>query len=173
MQLRVNRLYPMEIGAATAAWQHPPATTGVMLVDGMQRYFSLELPNGDPRQIPAGAYTAVPYKSPKFQTDLQEMRAAYPTLMAGIDWVLRLENVPAAAGQLDQYDEIHMGNWASDVRGCCIVGMTRPNDRMIDDSRPALADLLWRAAQAVQAKQAISVTFVNSAPVMGVENSID
>jgi hypothetical protein len=162
MQLNVNRLWPMK-SADGAADGRPPATTGVMLVDAVQRYFTLELADGDPRQIPAGTYPASPYKSPKFQAGLAAMRTEFPALMENIDWVLRLENVPEAAGGLEQYDEIHMGNWASDVKGCCIVGMNRVSDRMIGNSRAALADLLCRANAALRLGQSIAVTFTNSA----------
>lgn len=79
------------------------ATHGVLFLDGVPRFVTLELPWRDNKQnvsrIPAGIYKMEPFMSRRF----------------GATWIVR--DVPGREGIL-----FHAGNFPEDTEGCILLG---------------------------------------------------
>lgn len=86
------------------------ATHGVLFIDGVPRFVTLELPWRENKQnssrIPASTYSVEPYMSRKF----------------GATW--KVQNVPGREGIL-----FHAGNFAEDTTGCILLGSRFGLDR--------------------------------------------
>ena len=159
MEVVVNRLWPVP----------GVSTTGIFLVDGVQKYMTIERAPDDPLRISAGTYQLQPYPSPRFQSLLAQMRADYPS-MAGIDDVPRL--IGDAIAQRDPI-EIHVANVASDVEGCIGIGLARtPDGHGILQSRDACADFYPKFMAAIANGETCSIAITDPQPVPGVEESI-
>jgi hypothetical protein len=125
-------------------WKTPMAITGVILVDGQQRYFSLELPETfegmtnvpDKCCIPAGTYSVAPYDSPK---------RGYRVPL--------VENVPSRTEI-----EIHIGNFPHDTDGCILIGGSRVNEAMIFGSLAAFEEFMQEFESALQAGESVTLT---------------
>jgi hypothetical protein len=96
------------------------ATDGVILVDGVQKFVSLERAPNDPLRIPAGRYQVTLYQSPEFQQLI-------PLLI----------DVPNRS-----FIEMHFGSFPANSKGCILVGLTEVNDAEITETREAIAELV-------------------------------
>jgi len=83
-------------------------TFGIMLVDGMPVFVTLELPwmNNEPQIscIPTGSYTC-------------RKRKASESITAGIGEAFEVVDVPNRSDIL-----IHVGNTVDDIKGCILIG---------------------------------------------------
>lgn len=115
MNIEVHRLWPNDL-----------CITGVMLIDSVQRFFTLELPelfDGQPNVpdkccIPAGTY-------PVIRTWSNHFGQMMPML----------DDVPGRSAI-----EVHYGNFPSDILGCILIGNKRISDTEIGDSRNAFEE---------------------------------
>lgn len=133
MEIKVDRL-----------WKSDSAITGTMSIDGVQKYFTLELPelwDGQPNVpdkccIPSGTYPVVRLWSNHFGQMMPHVT-----------------NVP------DRSEiEIHFGNFPHDVLGCLLVGNKRISDVEIGDSRNAFAEFDSDFDNAIAAGEAVTIT---------------
>jgi hypothetical protein len=122
-------------------WPNSEATTGVLWIDGVQKYFTLERAPSDPLRIPAGRYQVTMYPSPKFGR-----------LMP------LLNGVP---GRSDI--EMHWGNSPHNSEGCILVGMKRQDDHTILETREAVAGLI---AQIEAAPDSVWITVEDTFPLI-------
>lgn len=133
MDIHVNRL-----------WKNDLAITGVMLIDSVQRFYTLELPelfDGQPNVpdkccIPAGTYPVIRLWSNHFGTMMPHV-----------------ENVEDRSAI-----EIHYGNFPGDVLGCILVGNKRLSDTEIGDSRNAFQEFNDEFDTAIAAGEAVTIT---------------
>jgi hypothetical protein len=104
-------------------WCNPECTIGLMTVNGMNEYFTLEDVERETKipgktAIPKGSYNVSITPSNRFKRDLP-----------------LIENVPGFEGV-----RIHPGNTAEDTEGCILVGRHKgPN--YVSESRAAFNDL--------------------------------
>jgi hypothetical protein len=129
-------------------WFTPASTIGELTIDGAFQCFTLEdvVRDGDifvvkvlgATAIPEGRYDVGVTFSPRFKTDLPEVR-----------------DVPNFTGV-----RIHSGNTAADTEGCVLVGRTRDADRVLE-SRAAFLPLLAEIRRGLQAGP-VTLTVVNA-----------
>lgn len=96
------------------------ATTGIIYIDGVQRFYSLERGPNDPLRIVAGRYQITLYHSPEF-------KMLIPLLI----------DVPNRS-----FIEMHFGNSPQNSKGCILVGLNRASDSEITGTREAIAELV-------------------------------
>ena len=114
-------------------WCNPDCTIGLMTVDGMNEFFTLEDVERKEKvygetAIPKGSYNVTITPSNRFKRDLP-----------------LIENVPGFTGV-----RIHPGNTAADTDGCILVGRNKgPN--WVGESRAAFNDLYREIKAAIDA----------------------
>jgi hypothetical protein len=124
-------------------WKSDLAITGVVSVDGEQKYFELELPElfeGQPNVpdrccIPAGTYNLTRYLSPK--------RGYFVPLV---------NDVPERS-----MIELHIGNYPQDTDGCILIGEKRINDAEIGESEIAFESFMGEFESALAAGETVTL----------------
>lgn len=96
------------------------STQGVMGIDGMSKFVTLEPPRVSGKLIPAATYHCVKSMSPR-------LKYITPEIM----------NVPGHIGE-----RIHIGNYPKDTEGCVLVGMYNGGVDMISSSEKAFESLM-------------------------------
>ena len=131
MKLRIER-----------KWCNPGCTIGLMTVDGMNEYFTLEDVERETKiagktAIPKGTYNVSITPSNRFKRDLP-----------------LIENVPGFEGV-----RIHPGNTAEDTEGCILVGRHKgPN--YVSESRAAFNDLYKQIKGAIDSGDQVLLEIV-------------
>lgn len=125
-------------------WKTDVAVTGTMTVDGVQKYFTLELPEsfeGHPNVtnktcIPAGTYPVQRLWSGHFGAMMPH-----------------ITDVPGR-----NEIEIHVANFPHDILGCMGIGMLRTSDASIGESREAFEEFNEDFENALAAGEAVTLT---------------
>ncbi len=133
----------MEIAVARI-WKTDVAVTGTFSVDGVQKYFSLELPElfeGQPNVpdktcIPVGTY------------DVQRLWSNH--------WNQMMPHVVGVPGRSEV--EIHVANFPHDILGCIGIGMKRISDTQIAESREAFEEFNRDFENAIAAGEGVTIT---------------
>ena len=107
-------------------------TLGVLMVNGITRFYTCELPEGN--CIPTGTYNVTITFSNRFQRDMP-----------------LIENVPGFTGI-----RIHGGNTAADTEGCVLVGTTRTKDGIMNCA-PALTLLQMDIQRELDAGKPVTI----------------
>lgn len=126
-------------------WKTDSGITGTFSVDGMQKYFSLELPElfeGQPN---------VPDKTCVLPGTYDVQRLWSP------HWDQMMPHVVGTPGRSEV--EIHVANFPHDILGCVGIGMKRINDTQIGESKEAFEEFNKDFENAIASGEAVSITF--------------
>jgi Family of unknown function (DUF5675) len=132
----------MEIVVARI-WKNDLAVTGTFSVDGVQKYFSLELPElfegqanvPDKTCIPVGTY------------DVQRLWSGH--------WDQMMPHVVGVPGRSEV--EIHIANFPHDILGCIGIGKKRISDTEIGESKEAFDEFNKDFENAIAAGEPVSI----------------
>ncbi len=123
-------------------WCNPDCTIGLMTVDGMNEYFTLE---DVEREVKVYGKTAIPKGT--YNVDItysQRFKRELPLI----------EDVPNFTGV-----RIHPGNTAEDTDGCILVGRTK-GPTWVGESRAAFNELFVKIKEALDMGDKVSLEIV-------------
>lgn len=125
-------------------WKNDQAITGTFLVDGSQKYFSLELPElfeGQPNVtnktcIPAGNYP------------VERLWSNH--------WNAMMPHITQVPGRSEI--EIHIANFPHEILGCMGIGMKRISDTEIGESGEAFEEFNVDFENAIAAGEPVTIS---------------
>jgi hypothetical protein len=137
------RRVSMEITVARL-WKNEVAITGTFSVDGVQKYFSLELPE---------LFDGLPNIPDKTCI----LPGTYPVeRLMSVHWNMMMPHVTHVPGRTEI--EIHIANFPKDILGCMGIGMTRLSDTEIGESRVAFNDFNLDFENALRYGEEVTIT---------------
>ena len=131
-------------------WKADTGITGTFSVDGVQKYFSLELPEmygllaNIPKKccIPTGTY------------QVQRLWSEH--------WHAMMPHITNVPGRSEI--EIHIANFPKDIRGCMGIGCNRINDFEIGTSGQAFGEFNTDFENAIAAGEQVTISILCAYP---------
>jgi hypothetical protein len=125
-------------------WRSDTGITGTFSVDGVQKYFSLELPElfeGQPNVtnktcVPVGTY------------DVERLWSGH--------WNQLMPHIVGVPGRTEV--EIHIANFPHDILGCMGIGNKRLSDAEIGESKDAFEEFNQDFENAIAAGERVTIT---------------
>lgn len=140
---QLQRHRPVQIDIARI-WKTDTGITGTFSVDGMQKYFSLELPELFDGQANVINKTCIPPGT----YDVQRLWSNH--------WSQMMPHVVGVPGRTEV--EIHIANYPHDILGCIGIGNKRLSDTEIGESGEAFEEFNKDFENAIAAGEPVSIT---------------